>query len=277
MQIPRVPHTIPHRFGGIARLYGQAALDRFHGSRVAVIGVGGVGSWAVEALARSGIGHLTLVDLDEICITNVNRQLHAMDGQIGRQKTDAMAERARAIHPLCDVHIVPKFFNEKTAGEILDQGFDAVIDAIDSLSHKTLLVAECHRRGIFCVTCGGAGGRRDPGRIRVTDLAYSGMDPLLQMLRKGLRSDHGFPKIPQGVKPEPFGIEAVYSDEKPWYSQCDGTVSRDRPEDGGSQRLNCTTGYGTVTHLIASFGLIAAGRVLEHLAVTGGNDGEPQP
>lgn len=254
-----------HRFGGIARLYGQAALERFMTARVAVIGVGGVGSWAVEALARSGIGHITMVDLDEICITNVNRQLHAMDGQIGRQKTDAMAERAMAIHPRCDIRVIPKFFNEKSAAEILDEGFDAVIDAIDHTRHKTLLVAECHRRQIYAVTCGSAGGRRDATRIRVTDLAYSGMDQMLLQLRRSLRNDHGFPKTPMGVKPPPFGIDAVYTDETPWYSQCDGTVSKNKPEDT-TQRLSCTSGYGTVTHLIASFGFIAAGRVLDTLA-----------
>lgn len=254
-----------HRFGGIARLYGQAALERFLVSRVAVIGVGGVGSWAVESLARSGIGHLTLVDLDEICITNVNRQLHAMDGQIGRQKTDAMADRARAIHPNCDVQVVQKFFNEKSAAEILDAGFDAVIDAIDFARHKSLIISECHRRKIYAVTCGGAGGRRDPTRIRVTDLAYSGMDPLLLQLRRGLRNDFGFPKNTRGQEPILFGIDAVYSDEPPYYSQCDGTVSKDKPEEI-SLRLNCASGFGSASHLIASFGLIAAGRVLDHIA-----------
>jgi len=262
---PWVSDSIHHRFGGLARLYGRAALERFLGSRVAVIGVGGVGSWAVEALARSGIGHLTLVDLDEICITNVNRQLHAMDGQIGRQKTEAMADRVLAIHPGCDTRIVPKFFNKKSAAEILDAGFDAVIDAIDDARHKTLLAAENHRRGIYAVTCGGAGGRRDPTRIRVTDLAFSGMDPLLLQLRRGLRNDFGFPKTPRGQEPTPFGIDAVYSDEAPYYAQCDGTVSKNRPETI-ALRLNCASGFGTATHLIASFGLIAAGRVLDHLA-----------
>ena len=265
LHVAPVPESIQHRFGGIARLYGQAALDGFLSARVAVIGVGGVGSWAVEALARSGIGHLTLVDLDEICVTNVNRQLHAMDGQIGRQKTEAMAERVLAIHPGCEIHIVPKFFNEKSAAHILDAGFDAVIDAIDDARHKSLLAAECHRRGIYSVTCGGAGGRRDPTRIRVTDLAYSGMDPLLLQLRRGLRNDFGFPKNTRGEEPVLFGIDAVYSDEAPYFSQCDGTVSKTKPEDI-SQRLNCASGFGTVAHLIASFGMIAAGRVLEHLA-----------
>ena len=265
--VPRVidADSLNHRFGGIARLYGRAALERFMRARVAVIGVGGVGSWAVESLARSGIGHLTLVDLDEICVTNVNRQLHAMDGQIGRQKTEAMAERALAIHPGCEVVIVPKFFNEKSAAEILDAGFDAVIDAIDYARHKSLLAAECHKRKIYAVTCGGAGGRRDPTRIRVTDLAYSGMDPLLLQLRRGLRNDYGFPKTPRNQDPVLFGIDAVYSDEAPYYSHCDGTVSKTAPEEI-ALRLNCASGFGSASHLIASFGLIAAGRVLEKLA-----------
>ena len=264
-QFPCVPDSIPDRFGGIARLYGHAALERFLTARVAVIGVGGVGSWAVESLARSGIGNLTLVDLDEICITNVNRQLHAMDGQIGRQKTEAMAERARAIHPAADVTVVPRFFNENTAAEILDEGFDAVIDAIDSTRHKALLLACCRERGIFTVTCGGAGGRRDPTRIRVADLAYSGKDALLHQLRRSLRHDHGFPKTPMGMKPEPLGIDAVFSDEPQVFIQCDGNVSTERPDAGG-QRLGCNAGLGSVTHVTAAFGMIAAGRVLERLA-----------
>lgn len=260
-----MPGSLPDRFGGIARLYGQSALERFLTARVAVIGVGGVGSWAVESLARSGIGRLTLVDLDEICITNVNRQLHAMDGQIGRQKTEAMAERARAIHPAAEVTIVPKFFNETTAQEILAVGFDAVIDAIDSTRHKALLIDACRQRGIFTVTCGGAGGRRDPTRIRVADLAFSGKDSLLHQLRRSLRRDHGFPKTPMGLKPDPLGIEAVFSDEPQVHLQCDGSVSMERPESGG-QRLGCSNGLGSVTHVTAAFGMIAAGRVLEHLA-----------
>jgi tRNA threonylcarbamoyladenosine dehydratase len=260
-----VSDSLQHRFGGIARLYGGAALERFLTARVAVIGVGGVGSWAVESLARSGISNLTLVDLDEICVSNVNRQLHAMDGQIGRQKTEAMAERARAIHPTSSITIVPKFFTEKSASEILDAGFDAVIDAIDTTKHKALLLAECHLRGIFTVTCGGAGGRRDPTRIQVRDLAYSGKDPLLQQLRKTLRNEHGFPKVPQHKEPPPFGIEAVFSDEPQLFPQCDGGVSGEKP-DAGERRLNCTNGLGSVTHVTAAFGMIAAGRVLEHLA-----------
>lgn len=256
------------RFGGIARLYGEAARQRFLSARVAVIGVGGVGSWAVESLARSGIGHLTLVDLDEICLTNINRQLHAMDGQIGRQKTDAMAERVRAIHPQASVHIEPCFFHPRTAERILDPGFDAVIDAIDDTANKAFLLAELHRRGIFAVTCGGAGGRRDATRIRTADLAFTGKDALLHQVRRALRREHGFAAVPMGTKPQPMGIDAVFSDEAPVFLQCDGSVSEDRPAATPS-RLTCATGMGTVTHVTAAFGMIAASRVLERLAGTG--------
>jgi tRNA A37 threonylcarbamoyladenosine dehydratase len=260
-----VNDTIPLRFGGIARLYGTAALERFLTAKVAVIGVGGVGSWAVESLARSGVGRLVLVDLDEICVTNVNRQLHAVDGHIGRQKTEVMAERARAIHPGAEVEVVPRFFTGQSAAEILGAGFDAVIDAIDTTSHKALLLAECRQRGIFAVTCGGAGGRRDPTRIRVADLAHSGKDPLLHQIRRTLRREFGFPKIPIGQKPALLGIDAVFSDEPRVFVQCDGAVASMRPEQNG-QRLGCDTGLGSVTHVTAAFGMTAAGRVLEHLA-----------
>lgn len=260
-----VSDSIQTRFGGIARLYGEAALRRFLAARVAVIGVGGVGSWAVESLARSGIGHLTLVDLDEICLTNINRQLHAMDGQIGRQKTEAMAERVRAIHPEASVHIEPCFFHARSADRILEPGFDAVVDAIDDTANKAFLLAELHQRGIFTVTCGGAGGRRDATRIRTADLAFTGKDPLLHQVRRALRREHGFPAVPMGTKPRPMGIDAVFSDEPPVFLQCDGSVSEDRPSDTPS-RLTCATGMGTVTHVTAAFGMVAASRVLERLA-----------
>lgn len=254
-----------HRFGGIARLYGTAALDRFRTARVAVIGIGGVGSWTVEALARSGIGHLTLIDLDEICVTNINRQLHAMDGQIGKQKTDAMAERVHAIHPGCEVVVLPTFFGEKNADDILSRGFDGVIDAIDSVKQKTLLLAECVKRKIPVVSCGAAGGRRDPSRIQVADLAHSAHDALLTNVRKQLRQTYRFPKAEGKKKAKKFKIEAVFSDEAPVFPQCDGSVAATR-EAGSSLRLSCESGYGTAAPVTATFGLIAASRLLEALA-----------
>jgi len=252
------------RFSGIARLYGADSLERFQDSRVAVVGIGGVGSWSVEALARSGIGHLTLVDLDEICLTNINRQLHAMDDQIGRLKTAAMAERIRAINPNCEVVETEAFLREENADTILDSGFDLVIDAIDTVFQKSLLLARCHARGIPVVTCGAGGGRRDPTRIRTADLARTSHDTLMLAVRRNLRSHHGFPKAPDGKHPPLFGIPAVFSDETPVFPGCDGGVSTERPADA-SLRLNCESGYGTAAPVTASIGLAAAAVALEIL------------
>ncbi len=254
-----------NRFGGIARLYGERALERFSHARVVVVGIGGVGSWTVEALARSGIGTIRMVDLDEICLSNVNRQLHAMDGQIGRQKTAAMAERVRAINPDCELEVIEGFFTERTVETVLGGKMDGVIDAIDSLRHKALLLAECKQRGLPVITCGGAGGRRDATRISLRDLAFTGKDGLLHLLRRTLRKDHGFEAVPMGQKPQPMGITAVYSDEAPTYPRGDGEVSCEKPE-GSELRLNCASGYGTATHVTASFGVIAAGAMLDILA-----------
>ncbi len=254
-----------NRFGGIARLYGERALTRFVESRVVVVGIGGVGSWTVEALARSGIGKIRMVDLDEICITNVNRQLHAMDGQIGRQKTAAMAERVRAINPDCELEVIEGFFTERSVEEVLGGEVHGVIDAIDSMKHKALLISECRKRGLAVVTCGGAGGKRDATRISVRDLAFSGKDALLHQLRKNLRKHHGFAPVPMGSKPQPMDVTAVFSDESPVYPGSDGEVSCDRPDDA-DMRLNCATGYGTATHVTATFGVVAAGAMLDVLA-----------
>ncbi|MGJ8633097.1 MAG: tRNA threonylcarbamoyladenosine dehydratase [Luteolibacter sp.] len=256
------------RFGGVGRLYGERALERFVGARVVVVGIGGVGSWTVEALARSGVGKIRMVDLDEICITNVNRQLHAMDGQIGRQKTAAMAERVRGINPECELEVVEGFFTERSVEEVLGGDVTGVVDAIDSMKHKALLLAECRRRGLPVVTCGGAGGKRDATRIVVRDLAFSGKDALLHGLRKKLRAEHAFAKVEMGTKPEAMGIAAVFSDEPPVYPGEGGEVSCERPGEG-DMRLNCASGYGTAAHVTGAFGLAAAGAMLDLLAVRG--------
>ena len=149
------------RFGGIARLYGEAGLRALGQAHVCVVGVGGVGSWTVEALARSGVGGLTLVDLDEVCVTNVNRQLPALDGGFGKFKVEELAKRVAAINPDCRVRARAEFFNDKTSGAILADGFDYVVDAIDNVSNKARLIADCRERGIPVITSGAAGGRRD--------------------------------------------------------------------------------------------------------------------
>ena len=264
-------HVVPvtsfdqDRFGGIARLYGESAAKAFAAARVAVVGIGGVGSWAAEALARSGVGGITLVDMDEVCITNTNRQIHAVHDTVGSLKTAVMADRIRAIHPACRVTGMARFFHQGSCGEILDAPFDAVIDAIDDTRNKSLLLAECSRRNFVTVTCGGAGGRKDPTRVRVADLAYSGKDGLLHQVRKQLRQNHGFAPVPMGERPAPMGIVAVFSDEPQVFLQCDGEVSGERPE-GEVGRLNCAGGLGAVTHVTAVFGLVAAGEVLRSLA-----------
>ena len=249
------------RFGGTGRLYGPAAMNRFAEARVMVAGIGGVGSWAVEALARSGVGALVLVDLDEICVSNINRQVHALEGRVGRLKGEVMAERVREISPSCEVRVVPAFVTAANADELVGAGVDAVVDAIDTLRHKAALLAACRRAGVPVVTSGAAGGRRDATRIRVADLAQSGKDPLLHSLRRMLRREHGFPACAMGEKPAPWGMEAVFSDEPVVMA---GGCEGERPAVAGG--IACEGGYGSVAHVTAAFGLACAGRVLERLA-----------
>lgn len=252
------------RFGGIARLYGTSILERFQDSHVCVMGIGGVGSWAVEALARSGIGQITMVDLDEICISNINRQLHAMDGDIGKQKTEVMAERVRAINPDCLIVCEQKFYSKKNAEELLSPQFDFLIDAIDLVLEKTHLLAESHKRHIPLVTCGGAGGLTDPTKIKISDLSKAHNDNLLKQVRTKLRQDHGFPKGKQN-KVKKLGIECIFSSESPVFPTCDGEVSTTPDRELGT-KLNCISGFGSVTHMTATIGLHATQRCLHHLA-----------
>lgn len=260
------------RFSGIARLYGESALEKFQNAHVCVVGIGGVGSWSVESLARSGVGRITMIDLDEICLTNINRQLHAMDGEIGRQKTAAMASRIEAINPDCQITRLETFFSERNATSILDDGaFSYVIDAIDQVKAKSLLLAECHQRNIPVIACGGAGGLTDPTQIRIADLSRAHNDALLNQVRKTLRSQYGFPAgtdLKRKIKGRKFGIECVFSTESPVFPQCDGSVSPNRPtsDNSSSTRLNCASGFGSITHMTATAGLFATSRCLKTLA-----------
>jgi tRNA threonylcarbamoyladenosine dehydratase len=248
------------RFSGIGRLYGAAALKRLRQAHVCVIGLGGVGSWSVEALARSGLGELTLVDLDDVCISNVNRQLHALDGELGKPKVEVMACRVQAINPDCVVHPLQAFFLKSNAAEILNAKFDMVLDAIDSPSLKAFLIAQCAESSIPVVTTGAAGGRRDPTAIEVTDLAFSSHDRLLQQVRRLLRQRHGFSR-----GDHPFGIECVISREQVVYPKKDGSVCAKR-EDAPDLRLDCNSGFGTACFITGAFGLVAASRVVQRIA-----------
>ena len=251
------------RFGGLVRLYGRGALARLTAAHVCVVGVGGVGSWAVEALARSGVGGLTFVDLDDVCVTNVNRQLPALDETIGRPKVEVLAERVRAINPDCRVTARTEFFTESSAEDILNVAkFDYVVDAIDSLKNKCLLVVKCREKGIPLVTSGAAGGRSDPTRITVSDLAFTTQDELLRYVRKRLRRDFAYTRDIS----EAFGVKAVYSTERPVFPWSDGTVCHEL-EKGNDPAINCEAGVGTASFVTGAFGFTAAAEVVRAIAM----------
>ncbi len=249
------------RFGGIARLYGRAGLERLRAAHVCVVGVGGVGTWAAEALARSGIGALTLVDLDEVCVTNINRQLHALTETVGRAKVEVMAERIRAINPDCRVTTEQKFFNAQTAEELLTPKFDFILDAIDNVPNKVLLLVCCRERKLPVIACGGAGGRRELTSVRVGDLSKASHDKLLSEVRRRLRKEHGFP-----AEHSLMGVECVYSVEKTIFPQPDGSVCEMRNETEAGARLNCNGGLGSATFVTGAFGFAAAGLVVQKIA-----------
>ena len=255
------------RFGGIARLYGAPALAAFERASVAVIGIGGVGSWVAEALARSAVGSLTLIDLDNVAESNTNRQIHALDGNYGKPKVDAMAERIAQINPLCDVRLVEDFIEPDNFAALLGGGFDYVIDAIDSVRTKTALIAWCVEQGQPLITVGGAGGQLDPTRIRIDDLALTIQDPLLSKVRAQLRKQHGFPRGPKAK----FKVSSVYSDEPLIYpeaavSDIDEVAGHVTTSPGyaGPVGLNCA-GFGSSVCVTASFGFAAAAHVLRAL------------
>ena len=248
---------LERRFGGIARLYGEAGLQRFAAANVCVIGVGGVGSWVVEALARSGIGRLTLIDLDNIAESNTNRQLPALDPFYGMAKVTALAQRVHAINPACVVTEVEDFVTEENLDALLGQGFDYIVDCIDSLKIKTAIVAWCVRRRQKFVVSGGAGGQKDPSRIGIADLAAVTEDPLLSKLRYNLRRHYGFSRE-AGKKMQ---VPCVYSTEQLVYPQPDAACDVTQ----GPQGLSCA-GFGASMVVTASFGLFAASQVLNDLA-----------
>jgi tRNA A37 threonylcarbamoyladenosine dehydratase len=249
------------RFGGVARLYGADALARFGRARVGVVGLGGVGTWAAEALARSGAGRLRLIDLDHVSESNTNRQIHALETEFGKAKVVAMAERIRLIHPGARVETVEDFITPQNVVSLLE-GLDLVIDCIDQVVAKAALIAHAHGVGIRVITCGGAGGRKDPARIRREDLARTRGDPLLAALRHRLRHEYGFSKA-AGKQAPHFGVAAVFSDEElvwPGTAAADGEPGAAAP---GSP-LACG-GYGSAVTVTATMGFAAAACALEQL------------
>jgi tRNA A37 threonylcarbamoyladenosine dehydratase len=249
------------RFGGIARLYGQPALERFRSAHVCVIGVGGVGSWIVEALARSAVGALTLIDLDNVAESNINRQIQALSGTIGQAKIDALAERIAQINPYCEVTLVEDFITPDNLGEMIGAGrYDYVIDAIDSAKAKAALIAYCRQHAIPLITIGGAGGQTDPTKIAVRDLSKTEQEPLLKRVRKLLRLNYGFPR---GEKNK-FNVDAVFSMEPLQFPVDDASCSLDA-DQRGITGINCA-GFGSSVVVTASFGMVAAAHLLRKLA-----------
>lgn len=248
---------VARRFGGVARLYGEAAAARFARAHVAVIGVGGVGSWAVEGLARSGVGRLTLMDLDNVAESNVNRQLPALDGEFGRAKVDVLAERIGRINPNCQVDLIEDFVSEQTLADYLapSRAYDFVIDAIDDWRVKALMIVAARAQKLPIIVSGSAGGKMDVRQIEMADLSRTIQDPMLAKMRAFLRKHHGFPSAASGKN---FGVECIFSREPVRYPEACAASDL-------HHGLHCG-GFGSAVAVTASFGMFAAGRVLARLA-----------
>ncbi|KPW25696.1 UBA/THIF-type NAD/FAD binding fold protein [Pseudomonas syringae pv. solidagae] len=249
------------RFAGIARLYGIEGLARLRAAHVAVVGIGGVGSWAAEAMARSGVGEISLFDMDDVCVSNSNRQLHALSSTVGQSKVEVMAERIRAINPDCIVHAVADFVTRDTMAECITPDMDFVIDCIDSVNAKAALISWCKRRKIQMVTTGGAGGQIDPTLIQIADLNRTFNDPLASKVRSTLRRDYGFSRTPN----RHYSVPCVFSTEQLRYPKPDGSICLEKKFVGEGVKLDCAGGFGAVMMVTATFGMVAATRAVDKL------------
>jgi tRNA A37 threonylcarbamoyladenosine dehydratase len=271
-------YRLHRRFDRMGRLVGDAKMEKLMRSHVMVIGVGGVGSWAAEALVRSGVGEITLVDFDEICVTNINRQLHALATNVGKQKSDVMAERLRAINPRVKVNSIPMFYNADHCAEIFAKRPDFVIDAIDNLTAKSHLLRYCVDEKIPVICSTGSGGRLDPTQVKVTDLAYTEVDPLARELRKMMRQKFGFP----AADGQPFGVMAVYSSEPhtaPVELHYDnGKGFRCVCPQGDNPYFQCDNRnliMGNAAFVTGTFGFVCASHVVRELVKDVGREGLP--
>lgn len=245
------------RFKGTEQLLGTEHFERLARASVCVVGLGGVGSWSVEALARSGVGSLTLVDQDEVCETNINRQVHALSSTVGQSKAELLAQRVYQINPDCAVTVINKFFSRKTAEEILAPGFNVVLDTIDRNENKTVLIGECVRRQIRVVTVGAGGDRTSAQDITIADLARTIHDPLLQIVRKQLRHEYDFPK---GERAK-FRVPCVYAPKQRGPRKTNDSVC----ETDSRGRKSCNDGLGSAVFVTGTLGFIAAGEVIRLL------------
>ncbi|WP_394757070.1 ThiF family adenylyltransferase [Rhodoferax sp.] len=245
--------TMDRRFAGLARLYGVLGAQRIADAHVAVVGIGGVGSWAAEALARSGVGMLTLVDLDHVAESNINRQIHAVEASIGQAKVLAMRDRIHSFNPACQVTCVEEFVEPGNWPTLLPRGVTAVIDACDQMKAKTAMAAWAQDTQTLFISVGAAGGKRQAHLVDIDDLAQTTHDPLLAQLRYRLRRAHDAPR--QGRK---MGVTCVFSREAVKAPDASCAVE-------GDGTLNCH-GYGSVVSVTATFGQCAAGWILDRIA-----------
>ncbi len=257
-EVKQLGPTLDLRYGGIQRLYGLKAFEKLKQSHVLVIGLGGVGSWIVEALARSGVGQITLVDFDDICVSNTNRQIHALQGEIGKLKSLALKERCLKINPEIRLNSFDLPYDSESSDLIFSSPYDLVIDAIDDGRKKFDLVLDCKKRNLKQIVVGAAGGRKDPTKLRTSDLSSTQQDQLLAQLRYRLRHEADFPRSGS------FNIGCVYSIVRPVYANEDMTLCLERPTSF-KKALDCHSGFGTATHLTGSLGFMATHLALEEL------------
>lgn len=247
------------RFSGIGRLYGRDNLYHLAKAHFVVIGLGGVGTWTAEALVRSGIAQITLIDLDEICVTNTNRQLHALSSQIGQSKIQVLAKRLKDINPEVVVHEIEDFLQLDNIQDYIQPEHDMVIDAIDMAHTKSALIADCLARKISIVTVGSAGGKLDPNLVTHGDLARTEYDPLFVKVRHGLYRTYKFKKD----KNKRFRVDAIYSKEPLRFPKPDGSVCPEKPKKNAGTKLDCGGGMGACTMVTGTFGFHAASRAIQ--------------
>lgn len=249
------------KFSSLARVYGDEMMQLLATTHICVVGLGGVGSWAAESLVRTGVGKITLVDGDNITRSNANRQIHTLESTIGQSKVAVMQRRLLDINPECEVQAIEQYINAENLRDILERGYDCVIDAIDGYKSKTAMIYCCKRNKIPIITTGGAGGMIDPTKVQVSDLSSTWNDPLAAKVRSELRYWHGFTRN----KRYTFGVPCVYSIEQPRYPDKEGKVTYAKPGVSGLS-LDCNFGYGSSVAVTATFGFTAAATALERIA-----------
>jgi tRNA A37 threonylcarbamoyladenosine dehydratase len=250
--MPIIDHE--RRFGGVSRLYGTAGAERLRQANVCIVGIGGVGSWTAEALARTGVGRISVIDLDMVAESNTNRQIHALGDIYGKAKVDAIAERILAINPDCEVSCIEDFISPENVGSLLNRNYSVVIDAIDQVRAKAAMISFCRRIKKPIIVAGAAGGQMDPTQVRIADLSQTVQDPLLAKIRSLLRREHGFPRDTK----KKFGVSAVFSTEQLHYPETDKACGIERGRAG----LNCA-GFGSSVCVTSVFGMVAAAQAIK--------------